>query len=69
MESLKAAGKLKESKDCSSAFSTWPPKKMMPKVTVHGISEVLFEFCENRDEMCDVLLDDIIKRNNIDPAR
>lgn len=66
VESLKAAEKkLNESKECSSAFSTRPPKKMMPKVTVHGISEVLFEFCENRDEMCDVLLDDIIKRNTV----
>ena len=63
-DSLKAAEKkLKENKDCSLAFSTRLPKKMMPKVTVHGISEVLFEGCENREQMCNVLLDDIIKRN------
>ena len=63
-ESLKAAKKrLNEDDNCSSAFTTRAPKKMMPKVTVHGISEVLFENCGNRDEMCETLVNDIVRRN------
>ena len=63
-ESLKTAEKkLKENGECSAKFETRLPKKMMPKVTVHGICEVLFESCNSRDEMCNALLDDILLRN------
>ena len=50
---------------CSSMFSTRLPKKLMPKVTVTGINEHLFESCdkENKDQQKAVLLDDILQRN------
>ena len=61
-----AEEKIKHNKDCSSTFSVRLPKKMMPKVTVHGISEILFETCnkEDRDEMKSTLLSDIVRRNS-----
>ena len=50
---------------CSSAFTSRVPKKMMPKVTVNGISEMLFDShnTEDRGELKSVLLNDILLRN------
>ena len=45
-----AEEKLKINNHCSSVFSTRDPKKLVPKVTVPGINEVLFDAC-NKDNM------------------
>ena len=50
---------------CSSTFTAESPKKLLPKVTVKGINEILFNSCDHddRDEMKEVLSKDILKRN------
>ena len=60
-----AAEKINNDVICNSVFTTDSPKKMLPKVTVKNINEVLFENCDtsNRDEMKAVLLKDIMLRN------
>ena len=62
-----AEKKISQNENCTSHFSTREPRKLLPKVTVTGIHEVLFESCDknNRDEMKSVLLDDILNRNPI----
>ena len=60
-----AQEKIKKDQTCSSAFTTESPKKLLPKVTVKGINEVLFDSCDkdDRDELKAVLLKDILLRN------
>lgn len=60
-----AAQKIKESTSLSSNFETTLPRKMLPKVTINGISEILFSSCnDNKDDMKQALRNDIIKRNS-----
>ena len=60
-----AANKIKANADIASAFSTRAPRKMLPKVTVRGISEVLFDGCnEDKEQMRTVLRNDILRRNS-----
>ena len=59
-----AEEKLKDNPEVSAMFSTRLPRKLLPKVTIRGINECLFDSCyENREEMKKTLLNDIIKRN------
>ena len=60
-----AEEKIKSNEACSAVFTTDSPKKMLPKVIVKDINEILFDSCdkENRDEMKSVLLKDIMLRN------
>ena len=60
-----AEERIRTDDSCSSAFSTRSPKKLMPKVTVSGINEILFDSCnkEDRNELKTVLLKDILLRN------
>ena len=60
-----AEEKINKDEACSSVFTTESPKKLLPKVTVKGINEILFDSCdkENRDELKAVLLKDILLRN------
>ena len=48
-----AEEKIKEDALCSSTFIAESPKKMLPKVTVRGINEILFHSCnhDNCDEL------------------
>ena len=65
-DSMKLAeDKIKNDQACSSTFTADNPKKLLPKVTVKGINEILFDSCNNddRDEMKAVLLKDILLRN------
>ena len=61
-----ALEKIRNNDHCSSSFLSRDPKKLVPKVTVTGINEVLFESCnkDNRDEMKAILLKDILDRNS-----
>ena len=61
----KAEQLLSKSEEITKSFSTSSPKKLLPKVTVFGINEVVFDACdkENKDEMKSVLLKDILARN------
>ena len=59
-----AEDKIKRNEKLNVDFQTKYPKKMMPKITIKGINEVLFEGChDNRDQMKEVLKEDIIDRN------
>ena len=60
-----AEEQLKKDDCCSSTFLSRDPKKLVPKITVTGINEVLFESCnkEDNDGMKKILLDDILNRN------
>ena len=59
-----AEEKINQNKKLSSDFQAKSPKKLMPKVTIKGINEVLFEDCiGDRDQMKDVLRQDIVNRN------
>ena len=58
-----AVSKLKDDSKLSDMFVTRSPKKVSPKVTIHGINELLFDGCNERDERKSILLKDILKRN------
>ena len=61
-----AEKRLNENHELSTAFKTRLPQKLLPKVTVSGISEVLFESCNgDKDEMKRILKNDIISRNYV----
>ena len=61
----RAEQKIKDDGTVSSAFKTRLPRKLLPKVTVHGINEVLFDLCEDdKDEMKSTLKRDILQRND-----
>ena len=61
-----AEEKLKGNSEVEAMFSTRNPRKLLPKVTIHGINECLFDMCNgNREDMKATLLEDIIKRNSI----
>ena len=62
----KAAEKIKQCSEISEKYSTRSPKKLLPKVTVLGINEVVFDECnaEDKEEMKSILLKDILKRNS-----
>ena len=59
-----AEEKIKESAEITDVFSTRSPKKLLPKVTLLGINEVIFDECSNKDEMKTALLEDILLRND-----
>ena len=61
----KAENKIKKYADISEKFSTRSPKKLLPKVTLSGINEIVFDSCDvqNKDEMKSTLLKDILSRN------
>ena len=60
-----AMKKIQECSELSEAFTMKSPKKLLPKVTLLGINEVLFDTCveQSRDEMKATLLADILTRN------
>ena len=60
-----AVSKLNDDSELSDMFVTRSPKKASPKVTIHGVNELLFDGCdgEDRGEMKSILLEDILKRN------
>ena len=61
-----AEEKIKRDINCSASFLPRNPKQLVPKVTVMGINDVLFDKCDknNKDEMKDILIKDIIDRNS-----
>ena len=59
-----AEEKIKDNVSVSSAFKTRLPRQLLPKVTISGINEVLFDSCgEDKEQMKAILKNDIIKRN------
>ena len=61
----RAEQKIKDDATVSSTFKTRLPRKLLPKVTVYGINEVLFDSCEDdREEMKLTLKRDILRRND-----
>ena len=61
-----AKEKIQKCSELSDAFTVKSPKKLLPKVTLSGINEVLFDSCgtEDRDAMKSILLKDILARND-----
>ena len=59
-----AEEKIKENVEISEIFSTRSPKQLLPKVTLQGINEVVFDDCTDKSEMKTALLKDILFRNN-----
>lgn len=59
-----AEKKLNQCSRLSANFSTRSVTKMLPKVSLNGINEVIFGDCTDRDEMKSILLKDILKRNS-----
>lgn len=60
-----AEDKMKGNTALSQSFLTRAPRKLLPKVTVSGISEILFDDCkDDKAQMKKVLYDDIVKRNS-----
>ena len=65
IESKRNAEKqIKDSNEISDYFCTRSPKQLLPKVTLLGINEVIFDDCSNKDEMKTALLEDILLRND-----
>ena len=61
----RAEQKIQDDATVSSTFKTRLPRKLLPKVTVHGINEVLFDLCEDdKDKMKSTLKKDILQRND-----
>ena len=59
-----AEAKIKENVEVSNVFSTRSPKQLLPKVTLLGINEMIFDKCSNKDEMKAALREDILLRND-----
>ena len=57
--------KLNEHSGVSEIFVTRSPKKILPKVTIHGINDVLFDGynSDDKEKLKSVLRKDILKRN------
>ena len=60
-----AESRISENTELKTVFTSCTPKKMLPKVTITGINNILFDECDqdNIDEMKEMLIKDITERN------